>query len=145
VPALQPVPPAVQPPPAVLPPNLAVHAEDEAVQAPPIDPPTDATHSSPGSTDTLVGGSYPFALLNSKEARYHILPTRGQIEEVRKNMENQGWKFVRLLYQTDMASERTNGFADLHPFKSVLLYVLPNENGQSIDVSSKSVLLSEPY
>jgi hypothetical protein len=60
-------------------------------------------------------------------------------------MKNQGWKFARVLYQTDMVSEGTNGFADLHLFKSVLLYVLPNENGQIMDVNLKSLLLSEPY
>jgi hypothetical protein len=57
----------------------------------------------PGSPDTLAGGSYPFALLNSRE--HNILPTRGQIANVRKDMENQSWKFVRVLYQTQMESE----------------------------------------
>jgi hypothetical protein len=137
--------PALQPPPAVLPPIPAVQAEEEAVQPAPVQPPTNLTRVTPESTDTLVDGSYPFALLNSEEDRSHILPTRGQIDKVRENMKNQGWKFARVLYQTDMVSEGTNGFADLHPFKSVLLYVLPNENGQIMDVNLKSLLLSEPY
>jgi hypothetical protein len=110
----------------------------------PAQPPANATQVMPESPDTLAGGSYPFALLNSRE--YNILPTRGQIAKMRKDMENQGWKFVRVLYQTQMETENpADGYADLYPFKSVLLYVLPDENGQITDVSIQNHLLSEAY
>jgi hypothetical protein len=129
VPAQQLAAPAAQPLPAVI---------------LPAQPPANATQVMPESPDTLAGGSYPFALLNSRE--YNILPTRGQIAKMRKDMENQGWKFVRVLYQTQMETENpADGFADLYPFKSVLLYVLPDENGQITDVSIQNHLLSEAY
>jgi hypothetical protein len=129
VPAQQLAAPAAQPLPAVI---------------LPAQPPANATQVMPESPDTLAGGSYPFALLNSRE--YNILPTRGQIAKMRKDMENQGWKFVRVLYQTQMETENpADGYADLYPFKSVLLYVLPDENGQITDVSIQNHLLSEAY
>jgi hypothetical protein len=139
VPAQQLAAPAAQPLPAVI---LPVPLPP--VQPPPAQPPANATQIMPESPDTLAGGSYPFALLNSRE--YDILPTRGQIAKMRKDMENQGWKFVRVLYQTQMETENpADGFADLYPFKSVLLYVLPDENGQITDVSIQNHLLSEAY
>jgi hypothetical protein len=142
VPALQP--PALQPPPPVLPPNPALQAEDEAVQSLPVDPPTNATRGTPESTIELVGGSYPFALQNTGE--HDILPTKGLISTIREELKNRNWKFVRVLYQTNMASENSaDGFPDLHPFKNVLLFVLPDDNGVITDVSVKGPVLRKAY
>jgi hypothetical protein len=153
----QPIAPAAQ----LLPPPLPA-VQDLLVQGPPIQPlpvqppssqsppalpstvqsPIDASSVTSGSADTLAGGSLPFILLTTRE--HEILPTRGQIAYVREDMKEQGWKFVRVLYQSNMESNKGEGGPeDLYPFKSVFLYVRPDENGQIMDVSIASHLLCE--
>lgn len=158
--AQRPVASAVQPLPPPLPPvqDLPVQdlpVQDPLIQPPPIQPPssqpplaqpptvqspTNTRPFTPGSTDALAGGSLPFILLTTRV--HEILPTRGQIAHVREAMNDQGWKFARVLYQMNIESNKSaGGPGDFHPFKSVILYVRPDENGQIMDVSIESYLL----
>jgi hypothetical protein len=63
---------------------------------------------------------------------------------VREDMKEQGWKFVRVLYQSNIESNQDeDGPGDLYSFKSVFLYVRSDENGQIVDVSIENHLLCE--
>jgi hypothetical protein len=139
-PPIQPLP--VQPPSSQSPPALPPTVQPPPAQPSTIQSPIDASPVTSGSADTLAGGSIPFIWLTTRE--HEILPTRGQIAHVREDMKEQGWKFVRVLYQSNMKSNKDEGGpGDLYPFKSVFLYVRPDEHGQIVDISIASHLLCE--
>jgi hypothetical protein len=132
----------VQGPPIQPPPIQPSSSQSPSAQPPTVQSPTDASPVTSGSADTLAGGSLPFILLTTRE--HEILPTRGQIAHVREDMKEQGWIFVRVLYQSNIESNKDEGGpGDLYPFKSVFLYVRPDENGQIMEVSIASHLLCE--
>jgi hypothetical protein len=144
-------PPQVQPPvqAVAVPPVVSGSIAIPLPQAQGDDPrQRDSTPLAPDSPETLAGGSPPYVLVNNR-AKLH--PSRGQRVHVRNDMNDQGWKFVSVLYQTGMDAKESlssglrinRAEVALDPFKSVSLYVRPDEHGQIVDVSIAESIIEQ--
>ncbi|KAF1915765.1 kinase-like domain-containing protein [Ampelomyces quisqualis] len=85
-------------------------------------------HSGQHSPVTLAGGSPRFVLANDPDADRYVRfsPTRGQRAHVEEFLGSTDWKFVKVLYQTELDNERAQ--QAINPSKSINLYVR-NVNG----------------
>jgi hypothetical protein len=122
IPGVQAVVPQV-PAPAYPPPGAA---PSRRATSPQPAPPQLAQPQAPDSPETLAGGSLPYVGYD-EEVPLH--PSRNQRTYVRDHMQDQDWKFVRVLYQTKPRKR------EIHPNKNVLLYVRPDDDGQITEVS----------
>jgi hypothetical protein len=116
------------PPPRAAPSRRATPPQPTPPQPTPPQPtpPQPAQPQAPDSPETLAGGSLPYVGYD-EEVPLH--PSRNQRTYVRDHMQDQDWKFVRVLYQTKPRKR------ELHPNKNVLLYVRPDDDGQITEVS----------